>query len=147
MKNTAVVLAMVSLVNFAGCGMSPEEERISLAKKELDCDNKKEGIVRRVITAVEIQHEKKTAFGGDIPSMPDEEFKVYMQKVLIPVRLEIKGDKKSTQIAFELWKSKHLFEKIESRQVPYYSIPGTKTDNSEQEMAIWKIGRAICLSL
>lgn len=141
------IVGMVAILLTSACGKSAESERISLAKKEVECATREADVVRRVVYALEIQYLDKSNFGGSTPKMSDEEFKIAMQNDIIPARLIDQEDKKNTFIATELWKSKNLFEKIPSKEVPFASISGTRRDNTEQEAAIWKIGKAICLSL
>lgn len=140
------LLAIMAFLGISGCGKSPEVDRVSLAQKEVDCETRRASVVQHVVRTLEIQYADKSNFSGDTPKLSDEEFKVRMQEVIIPAWLEDKADKKNTQIALELWKSKQLFEKIAAKEVGYKSMPGTRKDNTEQEEAIWKVGKAICLS-
>lgn len=147
MKRLVALLALAALTSISGCGKSPEAEKISLAQKEVDCDTRKKEVVHHVVMALELQYQDKSQLGEINSKLSDDEFKAKMQKEIIPAFLEDKEDKKNTQITKELWNSKNIFEKIPSKQVPYASIAGTWKDNTEQEEAIWKIGKAVCLSL
>ncbi len=129
-----------------GCGKSDAEKKVAEATRSVECDNRKATVVKKVVWTLEIQHLGKDAFEGT-KKLSDDEFKVALEKEIIPAYLEDKDDEKNTKIAKALWKAKSVFENIKSKQIPYASIPGARTDNSEQQDAIWKIGKEICMSL